>query len=283
MTKRYDRNPLLTERDLVHPREHEHQAIYRGYLFGQFRLFHGKEPVGELMRRRNKARMLLKWFLLNPGKLGSADEFIDLFWPEVSPETALGNFHVTMHYLRHMLEPMLSARQESTFIRRKPNNFYWFQMDERWWTDTGDVQKLFERARAYDLYGDDKKAAFYYRKIASYCSMGFLPEDISENWLLPYRRRYEHIYSQVLMRLIQLYTQRNELEEVLEYAYQSLLIDPYSEIAARAIVDAHLQQGNVSIAQRRLDAFWSSLQRDLGLLPDKEFHALRERIRAAND
>lgn len=282
MARTLNNNPFLIEKDLIHPREHEHQALHRGYLFGSFRLFRGKEPVGEQIRRRNKARMLLKWFLLNPGKLGSADEFIELFWPEISPETALGNFHVTMHYLRHILEPQLSARQEPVFIRRKPNNFYLFQADQSWWTDTSEIQTLFERAREYDLYGDDRRAAFYYRKIASYCNLGFLPEDKAESWLLPYRRRYEHIYSQVLTRLIQLYTQRNELEEVLEYAYQSLALDPYSELATRAIIDAHLQQGNVSIAQRKLDAFWNTLQCDLGLHPDKEFYALRERIRAAH-
>ncbi|MDQ2902253.1 MAG: hypothetical protein M3Y81_01700 [Chloroflexota bacterium] len=277
----HEKNSLLAEKDHMHPREYEQQAVYRGYLFGQFRLFCGEQSMGNLMRRRNKARMLLKWFLLNPGKLGSAEEFIDLFWPKVSLETALGNFHVTMHYLRHTLEPTLNARQKSTFIRRKPNNFYWFQMDESWWTDVSDLERLVERARAYDLHEDHQKATFYYRKITNYCNQGFLLEDGSEDWLLPYRRRYEHIYSQMLIRLIQLYTQRDELEEVLEYAYQALSLDPYSEIATRAIVNVHLQQGNIPLAQHRLDAFWHTLQHDLGLHPNKEFYILRERIRAA--
>ena len=173
----YNENSQLTARELVHPREYEQQATYRGYLFGPFRLFRGEQAIGDLMQRRNKARMILKWFLLNPGKLGSADEFIDLFWPEISPEKTLGNFHVTMHCLRHMLEPTLNARQESAFIRRKPNNFYWFQTDESWWTDTSDVEMLLERARAYDVQGDNRRASYYYRKVASYCSRGFLPED----------------------------------------------------------------------------------------------------------
>jgi DNA-binding SARP family transcriptional activator len=265
-------------RDFIHSCEHEHQATYRGYLFGQFRLLYGKEPVGEVMRRRNKARMLLKWFLLNPGKLCSADEFIDLFWPEVSSETSLGNFHVTMHYLRHMLEPKLNTRQESTFIRRTPNNFYWLEVDENWWTDISDIQGFLELAREYELSQNERKAAFYYRKVASYCSLGFLPEDEAESWLLPYRRHYEHMYSQALMRLVQLYMQRNEFEEVLEYAYQLLQINPYSEMATQAIVNVHWQQGNVLTAQCRLEAFWDALQRDLGLYPSKEFHDLRERI-----
>ncbi|HXR66673.1 MAG TPA: BTAD domain-containing putative transcriptional regulator [Ktedonobacteraceae bacterium] len=273
----------LPARVFTHPREYEYQATYRAYLFGPFRFFCQEQAVGDLMQRRNKARMILKWFLLNPGKLGSADEFIDLFWPEIPLDKALGNFHVTMHYLRRMLEPDLSARQESTFVHRKPNNFYWFQMDENWWIDTSDLEMLLERAREYDLSGDYRRAAYYYRKAASYCSQGFLPEDEPEDWLLPYRKRYRHTYSQVLLRLIQIYTQWNELEDVLEYAYQSIVSDPYSEIAIRAIVDAHLQQGNIVTAQRRLDTFWSALHSDLGLHPNKEFYTLRERIRAANN
>jgi DNA-binding SARP family transcriptional activator len=283
MIRTHDGESLVSQRNVPYSREYEHQAIHRGYFFGQFRFVCGKQPVGELMRRRNKARMLLKWFLLNPGKLGSIDEFIDLFWPEVSPETSLGNFHVTMHYLRHMLEPDLEPRQESRFIRRTPNNFYWLQTDESWWTDVSDIQRLLERAHSYNFSGEKRKATFYYRKIASYCSLGFLPENEAESWLLPYRRHYEHIYSQVLMHLIQLYTQINEWEEVLEYAYQFLQVNPYNEIATRAIVNVYLQQGNVTIAQRKLEDFWASLQRDLGLFPSQEFHDLRERIRTARD
>lgn len=273
------RKPL--QRILVHSREYEYGATYRAYLFGPFRLFCGEQSVGELMQRRNKARMILKWFLLNPGKLGSADKFIDLFWPELSPEKALGNFHVTMHYLRRMLEPTLTSRQESSFIHRKPNNFYWFQMDERWWMDTSDVEMMLERARECDLRGEDRRAAYYYRKIAGYCQQGFLPEDELEDWLRPYRSHYKHLYSQVLMRLIQIYMRYNELEDVLEYAYQSMSHDPYNETAIRAIIEVHLQQGNVALAQRRLDTFWLSLNNDLGLRPNKELYTLRERIHAA--
>lgn len=268
------------ERIPVHPREFEYQASYRAYLFGPFRLLHGTQPLGELMRRRNKARMILKWFLLNAGKLGSAEEFIDLFWPEIAPEKALSNFHVTMHYLRHMLEPSLTARQESTFIHRKPNNFYWFEMDKSWWIDTNDLELLLERAREYDLRGDARRSAYYYRKAVQYTSQEFLPEDESEDWLRPYRNRYKHTYLQALMRLIQIYSQWNELEDVLEYAYQSMLIEPYSEKAMRAIVETHLQQGNVELARHRLDTFWNSLHANLGLHPNKELYILRDRIRA---
>lgn len=263
---------------LAHPREREYSACYRTYFFGQFRLFIWEKPIKETMWRRNKVKALLKWFLLNPGKLCSADEFIDLFWPDVALDTACGNLYVTIHCLRHLLEPALGPREASKFIRRQSNNFYWFEMDETWWTDIMDVQHLFDTARAFDTRGDDVKASFYYRKVVGHCSSGFLPEDEPEQWLRPYRQHYEYIYLQVLLRLIQIYQKRGELEEVLEYAYLALSLDVYCEPAMKAIIDVYFKQGNMGMAICRLDDFGSLLQQELGVGPSKEMHALRMRI-----
>src|SRR5581483_353433 len=150
-----------------------------------------------------------------------------------------------------------------------------------WGVDTSDIKTLLERARDSDRHADSNKAIYYYRKIAGYCSQGFLPEDESEDWLLPYRRHYKHVYYHVLKRLIQIHMQRHESEEVLEYAYQTLFIDPFNEIATRAIVDTYLQQENTSGAQHRLDAFLRSLQQGTGLRPSKDLILLRDRILAA--
>lgn len=263
---------------LVHPREREQSARYRGYVFGKFRLLCEQQPVKETMWRRNKVKSLLKWFLLNPGKLCSADEFIDLFWPDVSLETAAGNLHVTMHCLRHVLEPSLEPRESSTFIHRQANNFYWFSMNEDWWTDIADVQHLFETAQTFDRLGEDVKASFYYRKVVAHCSPGLLPEDELEEWLLPHRQQYEYIYLEVLMHLIQFYQQRNELDDVLEYAYLALAQDPYCEPAKRAIIDVYFQQGNMRMAMRQLDDFRDLLHQELGVGPSREMSQLETKI-----
>jgi DNA-binding SARP family transcriptional activator len=274
---------LPSRKSSIHPYEREHQAHYRAYLFGQFRFFQGKQSIAEEMRRRSKAGTLLKWFLLNSGTLGSADQLLDLFWPDVSSETAFGNLHVTMHYLRRLLEPTLMPRQESKFIRRQANNFYSLHLDETWWIDTIEVQHLFHTAREMDQRGYDVKASFYYRKVISYCSLGFLPEDTAEEWLTPHRRRYERLYSQVLQRMIQFCTQRGEWEDIIDYAYQALSIDPYCEPATRAIIDAYLQQGNVSAAHHALNDFYTFFQKTLGIEPGREFYLLRDRIMKASN
>ncbi len=267
----------------LHPREREQQATYRVYSFGQFRLFNSDTSIKESMWRRNKAKTLLKWFILNPGKLCSADQFIDLFWPNLSLDSAMGNLHVTIHFLRHLLEPELGSRQGSRFIHRQNNNFYWFEMDDTWWTDTSEVQNFFDTAKSYDRCDDEVRALYYYRKVVSYCSLGFIPEDEAEEWMRPYRQHYDYIYSQVLLRLIQIHQRRNESEEVLEYAYQALALDPYREPAIKAIIDMHLQQGNTSMAMHKLESFRHFLHSELGMEPSKEMRALRKKITLARE
>ncbi len=117
---------------------YEHEAAYRAYLFGRFQLYHRRQRLDEDLLRRKKARLILIWFLLNPGKPGSMEQFINLFWPDSPPDKAIGNFHAAMHSLRRTLEPNLPAGQESSFIRRRPDNFYSFEADETWWTDARD-------------------------------------------------------------------------------------------------------------------------------------------------
>src|SRR5437867_11627106 len=110
-------------------------AFYKVHFFGPFRVMRGNQPVGEPMWRRNKAKTLLKWFLLNTGRMFSTDQLIAGFWPDMSKASAQRNLHVAIHYLRHLLEPDLPPRRESKYIRCNKDNLYWFERDESWWAD----------------------------------------------------------------------------------------------------------------------------------------------------
>ncbi|MEU8989176.1 bacterial transcriptional activator domain-containing protein [Streptomyces sp. NPDC048558] len=271
--------PLLPESEWSHPRDREHQAAYRAYLFGPFRVFKGDEALGRRRQRREKALLLLKWFLLNPGKPVSMDQLIDLGWQDTAPDKAASGFHVGMHCLRRMLEPDLRPGQDSSFIHRSGTNFYRFEADEGWWSDVHEVERLFAQARACDACGDARRACFYYSRVAAYTVRRFLEgEEGQQQWLAPYRRQYEGLSAQALLRLIQIHSARGELDEALEYAYEKLRLDPYNELAVTTIVEAHLKLGRAAYALDQLSLFLRSIERDLGAAPGSHLLALRERI-----
>lgn len=257
----------------LHPRAYEYEATYRAYLFGSFRLYHRSRRLGGDTFGREKARLILIWFLLNPGKPESIEQFIDLFWPDSPPEKAIGNFHVALHCLRRTLEPHLRSGQESSFIRRSMNNFYTFQPDKRWWTDTTDLEMLFERANACDSHGERRRACYYYGRVADYCAQGFLPEREYGEWLAAHRWRYEQIYAQALMRLMKLHSDSSEQEELLEYAYQMLQLDPQNVVATKAIFDSQVKSDDVGHARRTLRSFLESVPHELREPLRKEFGA----------
>src|SRR5437773_4600551 len=97
---------------------HKSTALYKVHFFGPFRVIRDNQPLGEPVWRRNKAKALLKWFLLNVDGRYSTDQLIKNFWPEATRPSAERNLYVAIHYLRHLLEPNLPPRQESQYLCR---------------------------------------------------------------------------------------------------------------------------------------------------------------------
>lgn len=251
---------------------------YRAYLFGPFCIMHDNQPLGESSWRRNKARTLLKWFLLNPGKFFSADQLSKVCWPGIEKGVAAKNLHVAIHYLRHLLEPDLTPGQGSTFIRRNKDNFYWFDFDENWWVDLFEIQRLSASAREADCRSDLTTTIACYRQLIDYYTLGFLPEEVYEDIFTPYRRKYDYEYEQALEKLIQICARSHMYDEALTYALQALSLDPYCEAAVKAIASVYFQQGNAAGALHTLDTFQTFLREELGAAMNEEMLGLRANI-----
>ncbi len=257
------------------PLSHPH---YKAYFFGSFRVMCDGQDLGTPTWRRNKARTLLKWFLLNPGSLFSVEQLNKLFWPHVGEKVATSNLHVTMHYLRHILEPELAPGNASIFIRRNRHNYYWFDLNDAWWTDVSEVRQLSTLAREAESRGEIARSAALYSQVVGYYSQGFLPEDIYDDIFSPHRRQFDFAYIQILEHLLHLHTQAGQPDEAHTCALRILSADPYNETAMAVIVQLSLLQGNTISALRQIDDFGQALKQDLGIEPGREMLALRASI-----
>lgn len=228
-----------------HPREYEFCASYRVYLFGAFRLLRDSHPVAEESWKRNKVKTLFKWLVLNAGRPCAADQMIDLFWRDVEERDALRSLYVTIHYLRHLLEPNRLPRQESRFLLRDHNNFYWLELDDSWWLDLLDVDYWFARAQESERHGDAHKALTCYRHVLHYARQGFLPQDADEPAFEPFRRQFDGLCRQVIERALDLAVQENDQEETLDLAYQARLLGTESARVQQAVERASLSARHV--------------------------------------
>jgi len=281
MNFEYNQTKNVREGPFFHMREREYRARYRANCLGSFRLICSGQRIEEAAWKRSKTKALLKWFLLNHNKMFSADQLLDMFWPTLPAEVAKNNLHVSIYYLRHIFEPDLSARQESHYIRRVNNNFYWLECDDSWWMDTCHLVSLSETARTFEQHGEYSKARSYYQRLIAIYGDGLLPEDSHEPWLQVYRHHYEQLYSQALMRLIELSQQQRNYDDTLEYAYLALLSDPMCEYALRAIIDIFIEHREFDRAVFMLNDLQRSITDSSKLLAHSYLDQLREKVRNA--
>jgi DNA-binding SARP family transcriptional activator len=221
---------------------------------------------------------LLKWFLLNPSQSVSRDDLCALLWPGHEKESAINSLHVSLHYLRQLLEPESPAGNQSTFICRNRHNYYWFNCGDLWWTDVLEVQNLSAAAMDADSRGEDARAISLYGQLIGYYRLTFLPEDIYEDVFTSYRHEHDIAYVRSLNRLMHLYLRSDQLASALSCALDAARIDPYSHDVAKTIAQVHARQGDIAGAVGQLDDFFRTLERDMGTTPDDELLALRDAL-----
>ena len=254
------------------------QPKYEARFFGPFRVLLDGRSLGDRAWRRASARTLLKWFLLNPGELFRSSELYELLWPGQSHANNLNRIHVTLHHLRRVLEPGLSRRQQSTFIRSDRNGRYRFDFSDCWWVDAFEVQSLSKAAKAARKRGDALAGISMYRQLLDYYEQTFLPEDLYEDTFATFRATHDRDYDDALHQLLKLYLGTGDSYAALSCAMRILDRDPYSEDAVSAIVQLNLRQGNITGALLHLEEFLGTVKRDLGITPSQHLLGLRERI-----
>jgi DNA-binding SARP family transcriptional activator len=238
--------------------------------------------LGDLSGRRGSVRTLLKWFLLNPSDRVSASSLCEMLWPGREPARASNNLHVTLHYLRHALEPDLAKGARSRFLRHDRHQQYWFEMGGDWWTDVLEVRELARAGAAAESDGDIGRAIELYDRVTNYHELSFMPEDVYDDTFADYRRQQDQAHGEALRHLMRLYARVNQLPSAHAVALRALQLDPYDEQAVKTLVMVRLSDGNVAAAARQLDGFFDTLERDLGRRPDSELVNLRSALRSGD-
>jgi DNA-binding SARP family transcriptional activator len=255
---------------------------FQAWCFGPFRVLRdGAEIADPAWGRRTSTRTLLKWFLLNPGEPFGPGELRDVLWPGRDGAKKANDLHVTLHGLRRVLEPGLSGRSPSRFIRTDAGR-YRFDPADRWWTDMQEVGRLWTSALASRDRGDHDEAIASLDRLLGYYSQGFLPEDLYTDAFAGFRDAQEQAHDEALRMLLGLYRDTGRRFEVVTCAQRILDRDGYAEFAVTALVEAHLEQGNLAAAIGELDRFTLVQENDLGVRPSPHLLRLRDRARRSS-
>lgn len=252
--------------------------VMRVYCMGPFRVFIEDQEVFLDRSRSKKAVSLLK-YLFHKRNQGYTprDFFIEILWPEVNPEKSYPNFRVVLSMLRKMLLPRDNELQHFPNIITKGNGLL-LCLGENGWTD---VDEFLSEIKLAELKWTHKPedALDHYLKAGRLYAGDYFVEDAYEDLFLIDREYYKNQHLKILTRILDIYERRGNIFEAINYAYEILKLDSYSEEVYRKLMTFYATMGQ----QKKVDATYricrKYIEEELGLKLSFETREVYEKMR----
>lgn len=246
-------------------------------LLGPMKVRRQDDLITDRAWRTCKAKELFAYLLTCDEQSATRDQLLEVLWPDLSIDSAVSNFHFTVHSLRRALEPDLQPGLSSSYLVLSDRR-YSLQLPSQTWIDmrefkacvseglkqakdapAGDASPLL--GRAVDLYHGD-----------------FL-SDLYVDWVEPVRMDLVGAYQDALRVLANFAFTRRDYDQAIRHARTLLKKDSYLEDAHRLIMCAAWEMGNPSMALRQYEDLARLLREELDAHPEPATQQLYRQIR----
>lgn len=225
-----------------------------------------------------KARNLFKYLLLRRGRPVLAGDLLEEFWPDLPEDGARHALRSTLHRIRRALEPDRPARAPSAFLQVADDTVC-LTVGPELSVDLLEFEDRLGQARRREAHEDAAAARKLREEAVALYAGDLLPQDLNETWALGPREGLREQYLSTLARLAEAALDGEEPAAALPFAERMLETDSTHEPGIRALVRALAALSRETEAVRRFDLFAQQLDRDLGLMPERETRELVERLR----
>jgi TolB-like protein/DNA-binding SARP family transcriptional activator len=228
-------------------------------LLGGFEVRVGSGPALSFPTR--KAKALLAYLAVCPGKSHSRSDLANLLWGDRGDEQARASLRQALTYLRNALTP---AGDEVLVVQGDLVS-----------VDAAVIQVdvcMLESLVAQGTPEALERAAALYR--GEFLEGFDLREPEFNDWLRDERAHLRKVVTEALKELLKYHMENDHSTEGLQTADQLLAIDPLQEDVHRAVMRLHLREGERIPALKQYETCREVLQRELGIDPDDETNQL---------
>ena len=210
-----------------------------------------------------KTAMLAAYLAIHPGKRFSREAIAELLWGDKDEGRA-----------RHSLSQALSDLK-NTFgdkLVGSDSQFVWSAAD----AVTADVGRLASIVPASASRGElELFETLHQGEFLQGYDFG---QPGLSNWLAAERERLRQRLHEALGRLLECRLHAREYDAALETGQRVLALDPYDEVAHRAVMRCHAAKGFPRRASDHFHALARELQHELGVSPEDETSSLHRRL-----
>jgi DNA-binding SARP family transcriptional activator/pimeloyl-ACP methyl ester carboxylesterase len=234
-------------------------------LFGGFTLA-GSGPAAAVLSR--KARGLVTYLALNPGRPHSREKLAALLWGDTGEPQARMNLRQGLSAIRKALpsagDRRLLADGDTVTLNLDDLEIDVAQFER---LVSGSAPEQLEQAAL--LYAGDLLDGFVLR------------EEPFDDWLRLERERLRTIWIGVLEKLLHQHAMKDNLAAYVQAATRLLASDPLREDIHRGLMQIYARQGRANMALKQFAQCREALRKHLQLEPDNETRELYDKLRAS--
>lgn len=249
--------------------------------FGGLRVDWG--PQGAIADRQWGGRLpklLLEAIIVHGLRDIPKEVIIESLWPEADPAASAGNFKVTLHRLRKVLQPNLGRGERSAYVHLR---------DGRISLDPDhcrvDVQQFLEAAKKIRNGGarlDSQALRALCRRARALYTGDFLPEERYAPWAEMKRLALRDTYQYLLSTEARILMEEGALAAAADLYAELLRLEPCLEAAAQNLMRLYARLGRRGDALQVFAAFTDILHEALGVRPDLQTQDLFEQIHSGH-
>ncbi len=223
--------------------------------------------------RRERVRSLLGLLVVR-GSIRRL-EAATILWPDLAEDQALGNLRVTLTHLLRLLEPGRARNAPSSFVRQEHDTLT-LVCDEGTTVDAWEFEAALAEAEQLERAGAPSLAVDAYERAVGLWRGELLADLGPVDWLGFDRLRLGTAFVRAALRAGELLAARGDLRPAAVMAERAIAADRWAEAAYRLRASIELSRGDRAAARRVLEHLAEVLA-DLGVAPDRETEALRQR------
>jgi DNA-binding SARP family transcriptional activator len=233
-------------------------------LLGRLALAYGDVPAPIRLSTR-KAGALIAYLAMNPEQTASREQLATLLWGGCTDQQARQSLRQALALLRKDLRSSYFFSADTAVVRLQPD--LW-SVDARKFEDLSTSSDARDLARAADLFDGEFLTGLN------------IDEEGFDEWVNVQRQRMQL----AAFRLCETWAARPDLvsdgQQAVTVVERLMALDPLREDWQRLALTLYARYRGKNEALAQAEIFAATLQRELGVTPDKQTRALVERIRA---
>ena len=226
-------------------------------------------------RASKKIWNLFKYLLVNRENSQLPETIIDRLCPETCTNDPSNLLHVQVYRLRKILEEPSNAGSNS--LIRSNNGCYSWNPDFPCHIDADDFVTHSTEARRLEETLPQEAVAEY-QKALSYYRGDFLPENSEDEWVIPHRIYYRHLFIEDVLQLCKLLMTRGDSQQVLRVCEKAIILEPFEESFHTLLLENLLINHRQKEALKHYEYITALYYRDLGISPTQNLKSLYQRI-----